>query len=290
MIMRELVLVVLRLMLPSDIRRRNSRVRSVNRDLLEVISEAMELSIRVEENTTLEEPVWRKSDARHDVRRREGYLLHFGVEVGGNAVKFDDSDLVERIIVVAPYLGAVEGKRVVVADTLGHNLHRESPLREILVLDGITEISAQEIGFFSGDDLGLIDVQAQRLEMREDMELNPESFTLIVDEAEGVATVRVHVTEGGGGSIAVREDHQGLMEGLRVVENEVPDRVSVPLVGTRIAFKRVDGIRAELRVTDVENRGVNGQQIPVSLLRVKLDGKSSRITNSFSLTLFRKDT
>src|SRR5260370_42651149 len=86
------------------------------------------------------------ADARYDVRRRERGLLDLGEIILRIAVELKGADLDQRIVLVRPHFGQVEGVVPVLADVaLRHDLHEELPFREIAFLDGLEQIALMSL-------------------------------------------------------------------------------------------------------------------------------------------------
>jgi hypothetical protein len=115
----------------------------VDRNVVEVDAEPVALRVTVGEQPPLKHFVRRKTDARHEVGRRERGLLHFGEKVVGVAVELHHADLNQRILRFRPHLGHVE--RIVPVGfrlSLGHHLDGERPAREVAGLDRIEQVPA----------------------------------------------------------------------------------------------------------------------------------------------------
>lgn len=89
---RELRFAIFHLVSPSHVLGRNLRVRAVDRNLLEIRSETMELGVRIDKNAALQKSVGRKSDTGYDIRWGESSLLDLSMEITRNSIKFDSTD------------------------------------------------------------------------------------------------------------------------------------------------------------------------------------------------------
>src|SRR5712671_5113642 len=116
--------------------------RLVDWKLIRVDADAVAVRIGVGEDARLQHLVRRMADAGHNVCGRERGLLDFGEIILGIAVELEHADLDQRVILVRPNFGKVEGVVPVLADiALRHDLHGEFPFREIAPLDRAEEIA-----------------------------------------------------------------------------------------------------------------------------------------------------
>lgn len=88
------------------------------------------------------------------------------------------------------------------------------------------------------------------------------------------------------GQTTVSEQEHYLMGGLWSQGDEVPEHVRVLQVGLGVSLLRVDERWEEDRVTDEEDRRVVADQVPDSIVSVKLDSETSGISSSISRTTF----
>ena len=108
------------------------------------------------------------------------------------------------------------------------------------------------------------------------VELDPDTFILGIDHAEGVAAKAVHVAVGirdaafahGDGDLVQRFGQGG---------PEIPVVGGRAQVGLRIALDRPVEIRELVRVAQEEDRGVVADQVPVAFFGVELHGKAADI-------------
>src|SRR5690606_6502404 len=111
-----------------------------------------QLGVLIGEQSALQQRVVREVDARHDVGRQEGGLFRFGEEVVGVPVQRHAADDLKRMDFLGDDLGRiqdVEGQGV--GFGLGQHLHREVPLREVALVDGVEQVAAVEVGNRPGD-------------------------------------------------------------------------------------------------------------------------------------------
>ena len=99
----------------------------------------------------------READAGHDVGRVEGGLLDLGEVVLRVAVQFQHAHLDQRVVLVEPDLGQVEGVvRVAVAASFsGITWMYSFQLREVAVLDGFEQVALVALAVLADERLGL---------------------------------------------------------------------------------------------------------------------------------------
>jgi hypothetical protein len=183
------------------------RLRAVDGEHLVVGADAVAVGIGVGEDAALKHLVGGEADAGDDVGGAEAGLLDLGEVVLGVAVEFEDADVDERVVLVRPDLGEIEGVPTVGFGVfLGHDLDAETPLREIAALDGSEEIALGGLAVLGDDGGGLgVGVEFDSLEGLE-VELHPEAFAGGVEEAVGVAAIAVDVAEVGRQAAVGHED------------------------------------------------------------------------------------
>lgn len=159
---------------------------------------------------------------------------------------------------------------------LWHHLHIDLPAREVALLDGVEQIRLAGLSVLTdGGGRLFIGVEAVAL-LGLEVELDPEALVGIVDEAEGVAAVAVHLAQALGDA-AIAEQYGDLMQGFRMAGPEVPGGGGAAQVGARIPLLGVDKVGEFQRVANEEHRGVVAHQIPVALLGVELEGEAAHV-------------
>jgi hypothetical protein len=103
------------------------------------------------------------------------------------SVELPLAHLDERVVLVRPDLGEVEGvEAVVVRLCLGHHLDAELPLREVAVLDRVVEVALVRLAVVT-DELGGLGVGEMLGALLGDVvELDPEALAGVVVERIGV--------------------------------------------------------------------------------------------------------
>ena len=102
----EPLVVVIRRTISMEIGDRNDGF--VDRELLVIHAETVAVSVRVREQTGLQDWIRRRLDTRNKVRRREGRLLDLCEVILGVLVEDKLSELAEREVLVGPDLGQVK--------------------------------------------------------------------------------------------------------------------------------------------------------------------------------------
>ncbi|MND83629.1 hypothetical protein D3C80_754970 [compost metagenome] len=225
----------------------------------------------------MEHAIRREADTGYHVGRGEGGLLHVGEVVVRVLVELQHPHRDQRVVAVRPHLGEVERVDFVgLGLGLRHHLHIDLPAREVAPLDGVVEIRLTGLPILADGGGGLfICVEAVALLCLE-VELDPEALVGVVDEAEGVAAVAVHLPQAPGDA-AIAEQYGDLMQGLRMAGPEVPGCGGAAQVGARIPLLGVDEIGEFQRIADEEDGGVVPHQIPVALLGVELEGEAAYV-------------
>jgi len=212
-------------------------------------------------------------------------LLDFGEIIDGISVQLDGSDLDDGEVFVLPDLGAVKGKGQLVSVVLLHDLNGQLVSRKVASVDGLSKISSQEASILTRDELGFFIGHSLLAQFRNDVESDPSSDVLLVDEAEGVGSPGVHGSEAEGCSNGVREDHEGSVEGLGILTGVVPQGRGVVEGGPWVSLPGVNAVGAGLGISADEDGEIDHEEVPVSFFSVKLDGESSDISLDIWITL-----
>lgn len=245
----------------------------------------MELSIIVPVKSSLEEFVRRVSDSGNDSSRREGNFLDFGEVVNGISIQLDGSDLDDGELIVLPDLCAIKGEWVLVSSFLLHNLDGELVSGEISSIDGISEILSKEIVLLARNEFRFLVGHSLLSKFGDDVESDPNSLILLVDEAEGIGTPCVHGSETQWCSNGIGEYHQSSMESFGVLAGVVPEHVRIVESSSRVSLPCMDRIGSSFGISSNEDREIDTEKIPVALFSVKLEGKSSDISLNVRITL-----
>lgn len=155
-------------------------------------------------------------------------------------------------------------------------------MRDVVVeiLSGIVRINLESLSFRSSKVLdALISLE---------MELNPVSFTLVVNPLESVGRITVHSSETIRGT-SVREQDSHLMGRFWSLREEIPEHVSALEIALRVSLLGVDEIREFNRVSDEEYGGVVTNHIPIAFFGVELDSETTRISLGISGSLLSSD-
>ncbi|MNI32842.1 hypothetical protein D3C73_867650 [compost metagenome] len=260
----------------------------VDRQLVEVGPDAVSLGVVIGEGPAQQHLVRRQADAGHRVPRREGRLLDLGEEVLRVAVQRHPPDRDQRIVLMRPGLGQVEGVDPIGRRLgIGHDLDRQIPRRMFAALNGVEQVAAVEVGVGAR--------HGRRLGVREEghalagveVILDPEFLARRVDPHIGVGAVAVHLAPGARQAPLTHQIGH-LVSGLGVVGPEVPLHVVVAQAGVGQAFLAADEVRELHRIAHEENRGVVPDQVVVALGRVELQRKSAHVAPGVRTALFAR--
>lgn len=108
------------------------------------------------------------------------------------------------------------------------------------------------------------------------MILDVNRFALLVAPAEGMRPIGVKVVTDG--SSVVGQEHQTSVVGLGNVGEEIKPSVVIEQERFRVSLLRSDIVRTLERIPDEEDGKVQADKIIVSILGVKLDGVTSRVS------------
>ena len=249
----------------------------IDRDQVVVDAEAVALGIPIGEQPSLQHLVRRETDAGHDVGRIERRLLDFGKIILGVPVQLQDTDLHQRIILVEPDLGQVEGMvGALRRGFLRHHLDEHRPTREVLLLDAFVQVALVAFPAFADHRFGLRVGQVLDALLGAEVELDPEPLVAGVEQAEGVAAETVHVAVGGGNPPVAHHDGD-LVQRLRQRGPEVPVVEGAAQVGAGVALDRMVEVGELERVAQEEHRRVVADQVPIALVGVELDREAADV-------------
>jgi len=164
----------------------------VDGNLLVVDTETVTVSVGVREETALQDWVGRWLNARHKVRGSVGDLLDLCKVVGWVLVEGDLADGAEWVLAVWPNLGEVkDGVLKLLGLLLRHRLNRDSPRREVSLLDLLKELLVVNVWVLTRElDTLLLRVELDTL-VGANVDLNVLPLALLVDKLERVASVAV---------------------------------------------------------------------------------------------------
>lgn len=156
-------------------------------------------------------------------------------------------------------------------------------MRDVVVeiLSGIIRVDLESISFRSSKILDTL--------ISLEMELNPVSFTLVINPLESVGRITVHSSETIRGT-SVREQDSHLMSRFWSLGEEIPEHVRALEIALRVSLLGVDEIREFNRVSNEEHGGVVTNHIPIAFFSVKLDSETTRISFGISRSLFSSDS
>ncbi|MNJ25540.1 hypothetical protein D3C77_199870 [compost metagenome] len=254
----------------------------VDRDLVEIHRpQPRQLGVLIGEQPPLQQRVFRKVEARHDVGRQEGGLFGLGEEVVGVAVQRQAPDHLQRMRLLGDQFGRVqdvEGQGVGLG--LGQDLHGEIPFGEVALVDGVEQVAAVIIRVGPGDLDRLVPAGRLRAQPGPPVEFDEVGLALGVDQSEGVdAEPLDHAERAGNG--AVRHGPHHHVGALGHQADEVPEgvvragRLGIAAIGLHL--HRVDQVGEFDRVLDEEDRDVVPHQVPVALLGIELHREAAHV-------------
>ena len=122
-------------------------LRLVHRKLVTVHTQAVAVCVSVGECAGQQHLVRGVADTGNHVGGRECGLLHLGEEVAGVAVQGEVADRNQRVVLLRPGLGEVEGVELVGGSlVVRHDLYLDVPHRVVAALDGLEEVAAGVVG------------------------------------------------------------------------------------------------------------------------------------------------
>src|SRR4030088_2456404 len=111
-------------------------LRRVNRDVIEVNTEAVSLGISIREQAALEHLVRREANSGNHIRRREGGLLHLCKVVFRVTIELHYTNFDQWVVSLGPDFGQIKGIVLVcLCLVLSHYLDEERPTRKISTFD-----------------------------------------------------------------------------------------------------------------------------------------------------------
>lgn len=264
-------------------------VGAVHGDLVVVSSQSVTLGVGVGEESSLKHLIGRGLDSGNHMAGGEGDLLDLGEVVIGVLVEDQLSDALERVVGMGPHLGNVKDVPLVGGGVgLRHDLDLEAPGGAFTGLDVVEEFASGEVGVLALHLLGLFGAHVLDAGVGLEVELDVEDLTLGVDPTEGVTAVSVHVAVSVRGT-TIGEEDADLVSTLGGQTPEIPGHVAVLAVGLGVSLLGVDEVRELDGVSNEEDGGVVSNHVPVALLSVELDGKTSGVSLSVGRSLFSSD-
>ena len=110
-----------------------------------------------------------------------------------------------------------------------------------------------------------------------EVELDPEPPVFRIEEAVGMASEAVHVAIRGRNA-AITHNHGDLMKSLGQKCPEIPVVRSAVHVGAGVALHYMIQVREFERITQEKHGRIVAHQVPVALIRIELDGKTTNIS------------
>lgn len=187
---------------------------TVDGDLVEVDSNAMVLCIAVEEHAELEKGIRRVFDTRNHAAGRESRLLDVSVEVLGVLIKNEATKLLHGELISGPNLGDVEG---IEAEFIGvsllrlHDLNLGRPFDLLATLNGFPEISFGVVRILTTHLNGFLVCELLLTVLCDEVILDVDEFTVLVDPFESVTAVAVVKAPTNGSSVITEEHEAGVV-------------------------------------------------------------------------------
>ena len=155
----------------------------------------------------------------------EGDLFGLGEELVDVAVQFELADHTQGHLLFRPDLSGIEDVELkLILVLLGDGLDGKIPLGIGLVVDGLHQVLAVEVGILTRQLQGLVPDERVHSEVRDPVELDKVALSLLVDQRERVDTEALHHTVGPRDG-AVRHRPHEHVRGFGVQVHKVPEIV-----------------------------------------------------------------
>lgn len=212
----------------------------IDGDLLVVDAEAMAVSVRVGEQTGLQDRIGRRFDPGNHVRRRKGDLLDLGEIVFGVLVERKFAKGSQGHVLLRPDLGEVED---VPSEFLGlfgaENLEVAGPGGVFAVLDGVEKVLGVPVRIFGRHLAGFLVGEGLAALVGLAVDLDVVETAIGFGEFVRMARVPVHVAIGIWRATVGEEVHD-LMGGFLMGGEVVPEHGGVLEIGLRVALLGVN--------------------------------------------------
>lgn len=249
---------------------------AVDGDLVEIGSKAMAMGIGIGKEPGLQDSISRRTHSRHKVTRRKCGLLSLCEMIDGVSVEDDLSDFDEGIVLLRDHLGGIKKVVFIIGDfPLRNGLDAELPLSSLSGVDVVDHVPLGVIWILETLS-GLL--EGHILDSREstNMDLNPKDLALLILPAEAMSAVLMHMPVVFG-SAPVAEVHHIQMAGFIVVGDEVPKVIGVFEISARVLLSGVCQVRKFHWILNPKYGQRIAHEIPIALLGVKLEAKTSRV-------------
>lgn len=253
----------------------------INGELLVVDADAVAVGVWIGEEAGLEDRVGGGFDAGGHVGGVEGDLFDFGEVVASVFVQDEFADFAAGKLSLRPDVGEVEDVDVLLfPDFLGffggHGLDFDGPSGKVALFDGFIKILLGVVGrvigrVFLGDKLDTLHGLHVKLT------INP--VIVLVDKLDGVAEVAIHEAIAIWNTSITHQNHD-LMDRFGVLGEIVPKGSAVISMGEMsgwVTLLRVNEMWELGRVSQEEDRGIVGNDIPVAFCGPHLDGEASGV-------------
>src|SRR5579885_582248 len=251
-----------------------------------VNTEAVTLSIRIGKDTTLQQFIGRKSNARHNISRSKSRLLNLCEIVFRVAVKHKPSNWYKRIISVQPDFSDIKRIKAISAGILErHYLYKESPGRLISASNMVEEIYCGIVRILTIHLNGLLPRPVLNARFGLEVILYPDSPPFGVDPFIGMRTKAIHMAICLWRS-PIRIDNRYFQDRFRRTREEVPSHIGIFGIRLRIALLRMDKIWKLYRITDKKDGSIITDKVIIAFFGIEFYRKTTYIAHGISRSQF----
>lgn len=265
--------------------------RAIHRNLVQIDADAVVLRIAVEEHAELEEGVGRVFDAGDHAAGRESGLFDVAVEVLRVLVEHQAAEFLHGELLARPDLCHVEGieAELVWVGILGlHHLDVRSPYNLLSVFNDFVKIALRVVRILAAHLRCLLLGELLLAVLGDEVILDVDKLSFLVDPLEGVATVAV-IEAPSLGCAMIAEEHETSVIALGSVSEQVEDAIIVEEEVLGVSMLRTNDVWALDGVTAEEYGEIEADKIVVSLLSVKFDGKTTGVASFIWILTARRD-
>lgn len=262
----------------------NTSHRTVDWDLLVVDTQPVSVSVRVREQSRLQDWVGGCLHVWNGVGRRESNLLNLSEVVRWVLVQDNLTKSSQWVVLVWPDLGQVKDREWSSLGLFsGHGLDVTGPGWVVALGDLFEQVLLGVVWIRARQLTGLLVGQVSDSLVSEEVYLDVVPVALLVEPLVSVAGVTIHLSVGSWGTTIGEQDHH-LVDGLRVINQVVPEHVGILQVGLGVSFLSVNEVRKLGGVTEKEDRRVVVYHVQVTFLGVQLDGETTGISGGVRRT------
>ena len=243
---------------------------TVDWDLVKIGTQSMQLSVLIEEKTTLEQSVVWGLDSWNQVCWTKCDLLNFSKIVLWVGIQDDSADFYKWVIVMAPrFCDIIYVPFILLSFCFRNQLNVPGPGRVVTLLNSFVQILAWEVRVEPSSCLSLIHCKVFDPLISLVGVLNEEDLTIFIRPLESIGTVAMHVSVTlWCASVGV---HYGeSMHRFRNLTEKVPHWVWVKEVLSRVLLKGMEEIGGHHWVSNEEYWEVYSKHIIVALISIEL--------------------